>query len=733
MKKVNIRALRERANPKISQTELAKKIGKDQAQISRWEEDPGSIQYDDMIKIFVALGVDPAHVFTELGDEESKGINVGNAHSELQRKLSLLKEFADSGKTGLEDLPDGSPTLEDLLNLVELLGRKPNLAAYGPFDSGKSTILNSILGANYLPTNYQPATKTPTYVRHLDDRPTWMKEQTWMMGNGFDPLKWDDEGHCKENRIVAGGIEALREFGTHDGSGLTDEEPCYALVYADAPLLRGCNIIDLPGFGGEDNDENRAESNPVIADMAIFASHHAGFLNGPELVQLGSIIRNLPAFERYQEGFPQLGNLYILATHAGPQIQKLNLEEILNTASKRAWRHLEAILVERAQGSGRKFEEENLQSRFFSFYAQSPDRRVAFENDLKTTVGTHLPLVWDLRATKEIRVFKKTSKSKLSRIITSYQKMAKDIDQANEQFKQAEVNEPKRRKRMAADRKNILVNINKYNAATNDHLNQLYSKTMNTERIEALIESRFPKKKDAKQNLGAFLIEEIQNGVEKKTTKYANMLSTEVDDYLKGYDEAEILMNEGGLSVGIPFNAKGVFLGSLLGMAGVGALAFWAASLGNLGAYIIAAKTVSLLSALGISIAGGTATVASFLAAIGGPVTVAVAIVALFALLGFTLFGSSWKKRLAKKIIAVFAKKKIQGSFEKAISDYWEQTEDSFLKSATTVEEKFREYFEDLRELVMDKEAGREELDRRLHRLEKARDFFGGIPWKDTQ
>jgi len=194
-----------------------------------------------------------------------------------------------------------------------------------------------------------------------------------------------------------------------------------------------------------------------------------------------------------------------------------------------------------------------------------------------------------------------------------------------------------------------------------------------------------------------------------------------------------MLMNDGSLSVGIPFNAKGAFLGSLLGMTGVGALAVWAASLGNLGAYIIAAKTVSLLSALGISIAGGTATVASFLAAIGGPVTVAVAIVAVFAILGFALLGSSWEKRLAKKIVAVFAEKKIRESFEKSISDYWEQTEESFIKSADTVEEKFREYFEDLRKLVEDKEAGREELNSRIHRLEKARDFFGGIPWKDTQ
>ncbi|HYW18192.1 MAG TPA: hypothetical protein VE956_02585, partial [Nodularia sp. (in: cyanobacteria)] len=80
------------------------------------------------------------------------------------------------------------------------------------------------------------------------------------------------------------------------------------------------------------------------------------------------------------------------------------------------------------------------------------------------------------------------------------------------------------------------------------------------------------------------------------------------------------LPNKDGTVVSIPFDTKGAFLGGIAGLGAYGALAAWAAGLGNLGSYILVAKLVSLLSALGISIGGGTAAVISFVAAIGGPI-----------------------------------------------------------------------------------------------------------------
>ena len=56
----------------------------------------------------------------------------------------------------------------------------------------------------------------------------------------------------------------------------------------------------------------------------------------------------------------------------------------------------------------------------------------------------------------------------------------------------------------------------------------------------------------------------------------------------------------------VHFYATRAFAAGLTGLATIGGLAFWASTLGNLGAYILLAKGVSLLAALGISV-GGTA------------------------------------------------------------------------------------------------------------------------------
>ncbi|MFM6395585.1 MAG: DNA-binding protein, partial [Planktothrix sp.] len=104
------------------------------------------------------------------------------------------------------------------------------------------------------------------------------------------------------------------------------------------------------------------------------------------------------------------------------------------------------------------------------------------------------------------------------------------------------------------------------------------------------------------------------------------------------------------IEVSIPFDTKGAFLGGIAGLGAYGALAAWAASLGNLGGYILVAKLVSLLSALGISIGGGTAAVISFVATIGGPLTLGIALSVALASLIFGLFGEAWQSCFAKRL-----------------------------------------------------------------------------------
>ena len=140
---------------------------------------------------------------------------------------------------------------------------------------------------------------------------------------------------------------------------------------------------------------------------------------------------------------------------------------------------------------------------------------------------------------------------------------------------------------------------------------------------------------------------------------------------------------------------------------------------------------VSLLSALGISIGGGTAAAVAFIAAIGGPIVLGVGLAVALGGIISKLFGESWQKRLAKKIVERFQEQKISNKFLEGIDKYWQDTEKAFEEGAKAVEEKGQEYLQYQRELVSSKTQSKERIEEIIKILEELRDFFAGIPWAD--
>ena len=99
---------------------------------------------------------------------------------------------------------------------------------------------------------------------------------------------------------------------------------------------------------------------------------------------------------------------------------------------------------------------------------------------------------------------------------------------------------------------------------------------------------------------------------------HSKILSDKIEQYLNNFENTtKISLLHEETKVGLGFNVKASFAGGLAGLATYGALSIWAASLGNLGSYILVAKGVSVLAAMGISV-GGTAAASAAIAAIGG-------------------------------------------------------------------------------------------------------------------
>ena len=129
-------------------------------------------------------------------------------------------------------------------------------------------------------------------------------------------------------------------------------------------------------------------------------------------------------------------------------------------------------------------------------------------------------------------------------------------------------------------------------------------------------------------------------------------------------------------------------------MATYGALSVWAASLGNLGAYILVAKGVSVLAAMGISV-GGTAAASAAIATIGGPIVIVISIAAVLASLAYVIFSGGWKKAISKKIVNAYDKKNVLANYLTQNAAYWTDTENAF-----KLEKDFENYIANLKKEV---------------------------------
>lgn len=215
-----------------------------------------------------------------------------------------------------------------------------------------------------------------------------------------------------------------------------------------------------------------------------------------------------------------------------------------------------------------------------------------------------------------------------------------------------------------------------------------------------LINEKKYDKKQAKEyllsNISDLYYAKMQEILKGSVSEFNNMLT-------QFFEEVEKKANSlSKISVGevqIPFDFKGALAGGIAGATVLGGLGLWAATVGNLGGYILVAKGVSLLSALGISV-GGTAAAASFVALIGGPVTIGIALALGVFAIATSLFGDGWKKRLAKEVVKTLEKKKVINSYSDAIAKFWNDSKIGLGEVVEEILRKIDEHLENLKTII---------------------------------
>lgn len=724
----NLAALRKAAG--VSQEEMAQHLGVSQSQISRYEQNPDDLPVRMVKKWASRCGI------VVPGEEAtpSPGLSVGQPYQDIQSRLRLIQDYAEAepAVSHPEAFPN-APSGVNFVARVKLEGRKPRVGIFGYFDQGKSRLLNALMNSNALPVSWQPATSLICLIRHIDDRPSFIREDVWIMGRDkegkpFDLNNIEDEQYYSTCRLYAGGYEALRRYGTHGGPGVSDE--CQAaLVFVRSDLLHACDLIDSPGFGNTEKDSEKAQFARPLADIMIYASGARGFMQDKDFIALSGLLKQLPVVGN-DDGLAPLDNLYVVATNA--DMPSHEREDILNVASKRVFVHLKDNLLQPRQGQEVTYEQ--FRSRFFTFRAEDPVCRKQFQDDLARKLGATYPYLIRTRLDKSVVNLKSGAKRFWQGWEEQLVEALTKKNDARVRLNDCMLNEDARLSTLRRKRKAILSKISQNKQESRELIQGKIAQALSEGGVKDVILKQYNEKGEAQSLAGTYISETCQNGLSKFLTIRAEALASEINDVLNDFVEAGQAV--GGVPIGsvtIPFNAQGVFMGALAGVASTGALAVWAAIAtagSNLGVYLLVPSVVTFLSSLGIGV-GGTASAISFVAAIGGPLTIMIAAGVLVAILGVGLFGPSWQTRLARKLSEIFKDKKFIETLIAHADMFWSNTQESFEEAIKETEEKFLEYVKSLESLM--NATSREQLELRAKEVDEIRDFFAGIPWRPAK
>ncbi|WP_375475526.1 dynamin family protein [uncultured Nostoc sp.] len=433
---MNIDLLGYRQKVGMGQVQVANTLGISHEEVCLYEQKPETVPMGLLIKWLQILGVDFATAMSP-PTPSLKGIDPGTPYTELYRKLNLLNQYIDATlPVDKLDIPTSPATPHDFQQQLKLYKQKPNVVLTGGFDAGKSHMANALLGSKNLPVGYQPATRVITFVRHIEDRPKWCKEDVLIVNEDFwlkddkgkqiiDLLLLDDQERCEKYCVHAGSFDTLQKYGVH--GEYEDIAAHAAVVYINSPLLQACNLIDLPGFSDQPDeaskDVEKANSAAKIADVVLYASPAKGHINAQDMRRISNLLDSLPARENECSNFPTLGNLFIIATHADPSISDHQLKEILYKAAQRLYKQLnEGIFEERRNLTNRAITQEDLQTRFFTFWSERPDRCQQLFDDFTKLLSEYLPQAHLCRVEREINSIRNDNTEKYAKQIEALSK-----------------------------------------------------------------------------------------------------------------------------------------------------------------------------------------------------------------------------------------------------------------------------------------------------------------------
>lgn len=717
---MNFKSLRE-DKLKLTQEQFAEVYGIDIAAVSELEKNnnPG-------LDIIQAIMQRTGMSFEDVTSFEKPKLKAFEAKYTWEKadftKKSLVEYIRESLKKMEVSEEQQAKYIEDFKLGIDANLVKPSISIVGRSDTGKSTLINSLIGMDKMPTSWTPTTSIAVYIKHIKEKPSFIKEDVWVFAsecdgeNLWNAKKLDDEEYCKKWKIAAGEVDVLQKFGTRQGGGLTTNAGS-AVVFIDAPILLNCDIVDLPGFGTEtDSDDAITLKAAQRTDVLIYLSQANGFMRIEDIEYLKQNVKNLPIWERKGENeVKPLSNLFVVASQAhtvcqGNEIELKNIlakgyENFSKTLSKDYWNS-------RTNVSGYSYSANVVGDRFFTYTTDIPLLCERFLSELKLIIE-QLPYLIDKRTKKFIHEYVDKRKPNLSAEIEKYEKLVEDREKYVILLKQIDISELQRTADNDKNKKEIKNSISELSMESVNEFSEYCSSILNTDSITSRIKSKKIKnKKDDIECFASQLQDELQATCESLLEKKSEALRSKIKTYISQYSE----------SIGAAFQNSDIDIDFDAGFAFASALSK-IGIIGGLGAYI-AGEAAFLLGSMNFILGIGGDIALSALSL--GPIGVAIGLVIAASLGIAKLFGGGWEKSVAKKLVKSYEENDLIGKYHNAIKEYWVNTDKAFEQATKKLDNEWNRYVSELRSTV--EEYDIDSINENITSLKNIQNFFDNIP-----
>lgn len=690
----------------LSINDLAARLGMDPHRVEALEADPAAATGGELRRWAEATGA----------YGRPRALHLGEAYAGLRSDARQLSTYLRGWRGDMPTTAATLPAPDRLADEVDGAARPARVVFGGPFDVGKTTLIEVLLGMpkGALPAAFAPKTRLIVDFRSRDDRPAWLGAEVAYFREGVnaDAVATDAaRGFLMREDDLA----SLHALATHDGGEegwagkargamraigmLTREAPAgeeeLAVVFNGADALRSAYFGDLPGAGsGYEGDERKLAKAAGMADALVYMSPLMGFLSELDLMLLPMLAEQLPRYP----SMPRLANLLIVAGHADRDETEIN--RILDLGARRLHAHL-AATGRLGLAGGAAVTEAELRARMFAFSARQPRTSEPLTLALEGLLGRLLPPVREEAVRAKVGDGLKRGEDAARKHADELRATLGQRDRAKRELDEQRGRDASRDRFVAAGRRQVAETIQREYAGARDEVDAILDRWADKTEIERLIREEFKEDEyeEARDRAMPLVVGRIQAEVGAVVERRALVAQQEISQFVRDYE----LTTRAGAGDGtaehpaLPaFDAKTLFQAASAGSAvlvGVGGL------------LLGALKSVFL-----------------------GPLfLIALAVFGTWQL--YRLLRTDWQTRLAGTVADRLRSAKLGAEMQRSVRALFQQAGETFDAAVAKMEAGYGDYRAKMEETLNAPDA-EARLQSALAASERLADFYARAPWR---